>query len=49
MKNKLQKVNWEQDRPEDDLDGQFYWADEVDEYLEELHKRIEELESKLIS
>lgn len=49
MKNKLQKVSWEYDRPVDDLDGQFYWADEVDKYLEELHKKIEELESKLIS
>ena len=44
MSHKLQKVSWEYDRPEDDLEGQFYWADEMDKYLEELHKKIEELE-----
>ena len=40
MKNKLQKVNWEQDRPVEDADGQFYWTYEVDKHLEELHKKI---------
>ena len=44
MKNELIRVAWEHDTPVYDLEGQFYWANEVDEYVEGLRKRIEALE-----
>ena len=44
MSHKLIRVAWEHDTPVYDLEGQFYWANEVDKYIEELHKKIEALE-----
>lgn len=44
MNHKLKRCSLEHDTFVDDDEGQFYWADEVDKFLEELHKKIELLE-----
>ena len=47
MSDKLIRVAWEHDTPVDGEEGQFYWADEVDAYIEELHKKIKALEERV--
>ncbi len=44
MSHKLIRVDWVRDMVMKDPEGQFYFAGDVDEYIEELHKRIEALE-----
>jgi len=46
MSHKLIRVDWVHDMPMEDPEGQFYFAEGVDEYIEELHKRIEALEEE---